>query len=299
MAGGRHSADNDGFFSEWMKKRDEEKDFFDDTRETKKSNDLDMDEFRAFKEKMKNIDENGNEKEFEPNFSDDEEEHIIDHSRQRNYYAEEDDDEDDYEEDDNVLRGLNKATTAVKILIAITALVVIIGGIFVVRKIFSPKPEKEVTEEPAAVVTPAMENVIEGYKVLGKIKISKIDVEQYILDSTDEKALKNGVGKLNGGTLNSIGNFVIVGHNYDKIFKRLPELKVDDEFIIVDKKMNETTYKIKDISRVDPDDLTPLLTTIGKTEVTLITCEDGATKRLIVKAEKVKTEAPKTEGQGV
>ena len=289
MAGGRHSADNDGFFGEWKKKRDEERDFFEEDKTEK--NELNLSEFNKFKENMRKMDEE--DEDFKPNFSDEEE-------RPRSYERDEDDDDDDYDyDDDHVMRGLNKATTAVKILIAITALVVIIGGVLVVRKIFAPKPEKEVKEEPAAVVTPAMENTIEGYKVLGKIKIDKIEVDQYILDSTDEKALKNGVGKLNGGTLNAIGNFAIVGHNFEKIFKRLPELKVGDKFIIVDKKLNETTYEVKDVSRVEPDDLTPLLTTVGKTEITLITCKDGATERLVVKAEKVKADSTKTEGQEV
>ena len=144
-----------------------------------------------------------------------------------------------------------------------------------------------------------MESSIEGYKVLGKIKIDKIEVEQYILDSTDEKALKAGVGKLNGGSLNQIGNFAIVGHNFDKFFKRLPELRVGDTIVIIDKNMKETSYNVTDINEVDPDDLTPLLTQIGKTEITLITCQDGATKRFIIKAEKPKADSTKTEGQEV
>ena len=63
--------------------------------------------------------------------------------------------------------------------------------------------------------------------------------------------------------------------------------------------MKETSYNVTDINEVDPDDLTPLLTQVGKTEITLITCQDGATKRFIIKAEKPKADSTKTEGQEV
>ena len=289
MAGGKHSAGKkDRFFGDWKKRHEDE--FFEEG--TNDREELDINEYNKFKETIKNYKEEEKEEAFKPNFDYDD-----NREETKNDYDEEDAEEDDYEED-SFVSGLNKATTAVKILIAITAIVVIIGGVFVVRKIFSPKPEEH-KEEQTEVVEKKMESSIEGYKVLGKIKIDKIDVEQYILDSTDEKALKAGVGKINGGSLNQIGNFAIVGHNFDKFFKRLPELRVGDTIVIIDKNMKETSYNVTDINEVDPDDLTPLLTQIGKTEITLITCQDGATKRFIIKAEKTKVDSTKTEGQEV
>lgn len=289
MAGGKHSAGKkDRFFGDWKKRHEDE--FFEEG--TNDREELDINEFNKFKESIKNYKEEKKEEAFKPNFDYDD-----NREETKNDYDEEDDDSDNYEED-SFVSGLNKATTAVKILIVVTAIVVIIGGIFVVRKIFSPKPEEH-KEEQTEVVEKKMESSIEGYKVLGKIKIDKIEVEQYILDSTDEKALKAGVGKLNGGSLNQIGNFAIVGHNFDKFFKRLPELRVGDTIVIIDKNMKETSYNVTDINEVDPDDLTPLLTQIGKTEITLITCQDGATKRFIIKAEKTKVDSTKTEGQEV
>jgi len=289
MAGGKHSAGKkDRFFGDWKKRHEDE--FFEEGTNDKEE--LDINEYNKFKETIKNYKEEEKEEAFKPNFDYDD-----NREETKNDYDEEDAEEDDYEED-SFVSGLNKATTAVKILIAITAIVVIIGGVFVVRKIFSPKPEEH-KEEQTEVVEKKMESSIEGYKVLGKIKIDKIEVEQYILDSTDEKALKAGVGKLNGGSLNQIGNFAIVGHNFDKFFKRLPELRVGDTIVIIDKNMKETSYNVTDINEVDPDDLTPLLTQIGKTEITLITCQDGATKRFVIKAEKTKVDSTKTEGQEV
>ena len=126
---------------------------------------------------------------------------------------------------------------------------------------------------------------IEGYNVLGQIVIDELDVKQYILDSTEDKALENGVIKLYGGTLNNYGNFCIAGHDYDNIFKRLAELSVGDTFTIIDRDLEETEYEIKQIYSVEPNDLTCLMQDENKVEITLITCENGSTTRLIVKAE--------------
>ena len=49
--------------------------------------------------------------------------------------------------------------------------------------------------------------------------------------------------------------------------------------------MKETTYEIKKIYSTEANDLECLIPDEEKVEITLITCENGSTKRLIVKAE--------------
>lgn len=162
-------------------------------------------------------------------------------------------------------------------------IVLIITGILVYKFVINkPVEETELpVEEPNK-----MSETIEGYKVLGKIKISDLNIEQYILDSTESKALDNGVGKIeNGGSINNYGNFCIAGHNQEEVFENLENLEVDDKIILVDKDMEETTYKVTKITEVEPDNLECLLQDENKIELTLITCKNGATTRLIVKAE--------------
>lgn len=81
------------------------------------------------------------------------------------------------------------------------------------------------------------------------------------------------------------GNFCIAGHNYESIFKRLDELEIGDEIQIIGEDKQQLTYRIKEIASVEPTDLNLLRKEEGKTQITLITCENYATKRLIVKAE--------------
>lgn len=125
----------------------------------------------------------------------------------------------------------------------------------------------------------------EGYKVLGKIVIKDLNVEQYILDSTEDTALEKGIIKLYGGTLNNYGNLCLAGHDYDEVFGKLDELEVGDTFTLIEPNLKETTYEVKKIYSTEANDLECLLPDEEKVEITLITCENGSTTRLIVKAE--------------
>lgn len=171
-----------------------------------------------------------------------------------------------------------------KLLIIIGAIaLLIIAGVLIYKFVIN-KPAKEA--EPIAVDTPKMMASVEGYKVLGKIVIKDLNIEQYILDSTEAKALQNGVGKIdNGASINKYGNFCLAGHNQENIFKKINELEIGDEFVLIDKNMKETTYTITNKYEVEPDNLECLLQDEEKIEVTLVTCQAGSTKRLIVKAE--------------
>ena len=192
--------------------------------------------------------------------------------------------------DFSFLGNIKKSFSFIKVLVIFTILFVLVGGGFAI-KIFLDNKNTSIqqpggTEQVSAVI-PALETHYEGYEVLGKIKIEKLNVEQYILNSSDDSALKKGVTKLYGGELNDYGNFCISGHNYENVFQRLNELEIGDCFTIIDKDLSEAEYQIKEIISVEPDDLTPLIPNKDTIQITLITCENIGTTRLVVKAEKV------------
>lgn len=136
---------------------------------------------------------------------------------------------------------------------------------------------------------PKMVEKIAGYDVLGRVVLESVNIDKYILNSSEDDALQKGVCKLYGNGLNEEGNFVIIGHNYDDVFKKLEELEIGDEFFVEDRNLEKTQYKITEIIAVEPTDLSILLPKENKTEITLVTCQTGATTRLVVKAEKLVT----------
>ena len=119
-----------------------------------------------------------------------------------------------------------------------------------------------------------MPDYIQGYEVLGEIVIDEIDMENYILDSTDDYSLNLAVTKFYGPDLNQRGNFVITGHNARGLFNNLKKLEVGDTFYIIDKETQEkVTYRINEKETISPTDLDCLnQDTNNKRVVTLITC---------------------------
>ena len=106
----------------------------------------------------------------------------------KNYFEEDDDYyDDDYDyDDDNSLK--------IKIIcIVIAIILIIVVAVLVTRKESDTELENVIENEVIEEVV--MDDTYEGYSVLGKIKIDKIGVEKYILDSTEEEALKKGVTK--------------------------------------------------------------------------------------------------------
>ena len=132
-----------------------------------------------------------------------------------------------------------------------------------------------------------VETEYKGYKVVGIIEIPKIDIKYPILNKTNDDAMQYAITKFSGGEINSIGNFVMAGHNYldGSMFGKVKQLKVGDEIKLTDLYNNTVTYEIFDIYSTDPND-TKIINSVKENtkEITLITCTNGHINRLITKA---------------
>ena len=181
----------------------------------------------------------------------------------------------------------------------ITAGILIAIIVIVVLSVYFVKNRKPEEKEPVSTTETEekMPKQYEGYDVLGEIVIEKIKLDTYILDSVENDAMDKAPVKLYGETLNEEGNFCIAGHNYEDIFARLVELEVGNQFYIEDKEGIIQDYVITEIKEVDPTDLTPLMPVEDKIEVTLITCKEGATERIVMKAERVNIEVDETDNE--
>lgn len=84
------------------------------------------------------------------------------------------------------------------------------------------------------------------------------------------------------------GNLCIAGHNAPRnknMFYNLKDLEIGDKLTISDNTVGIVEYEIYDIYMVIPEDVSVLSQdTNGRKEVTLITCTNDSTKRIIVKA---------------
>ena len=264
MARGKHSGKNNTFFGD--------ENYYRRNRYSNDSFETNSDSKYNFKEEI-NDDNSSNT-------------YLKDNSQGYNSYEDDYDDDSDYDDNDEYDEYDEESSFNKKrVLLVILAISIILICVLLFKNVFSKKEKTDVNAN--TLNSSSMTSQYEGYKVLGQLKIDKLGITQYILDSTEEDALEKAVGKLYGGSLNNYGNFCIVGHNYDNIFANLSNLNEGDKLTIVDKKMQNTEYKITKIYSTEPDNLECLVQNDNKIEITLITCKDGSTERLIVKAEKV------------
>ncbi len=126
-----------------------------------------------------------------------------------------------------------------------------------------------------------------GYKVSSQLKIEKLDIDTYVLESSNKNAMEVSVIKCFGSNPNEVGNYCIAGHNYitKNMFSELKKLDIGDEISLTDNKHGTIIYVIYDKYKVVPTQTNILSQeTNGEKQITLITCSDYSKKRIIIKA---------------
>ena len=188
-----------------------------------------------------------------------------------------------------------------KTLRVILIIATIIVAVLVIKKFYKGFKTENKTKEVLQSIKTDLDNQntsieeinaeLGGYKVIGIIRISKIDLEYPILERTNFESLNISVTKFWGNEINEIGNVTIAGHNNlaGAMFGKLKKLQEGDIIELTDKQNITLKYKVFEISIIDPNDISIILPVEeGTREVTLITCENGRTNRRIVKAREVK-----------
>lgn len=128
-----------------------------------------------------------------------------------------------------------------------------------------------------------------GFYTLGTIEIPKTGVKYPVLERVTKKSLETAVAVAwpENAELNKPGNVVISGHNYRNgiFFSNNKKLSKGDKIYITDlnkKRIAYTIYKIFETS--DTDTKFYNRDTDGKREITLSTCTDDSSARLIIQA---------------
>jgi sortase A len=148
---------------------------------------------------------------------------------------------------------------------------------------FEESEEVEDTQTAANI-----KNRLSGQSVVGLIEIEKIDLIYAIVEGTSDANLGVAVGHMTETKpIGAVGNCAIAGHRggtSGPYFKNLDELSKGDEIKITDLMGNEYIYKVTESFVVEPTDVWVVEDTPGVKTLTLITCQDSGTMRLIVQA---------------
>ncbi len=124
-----------------------------------------------------------------------------------------------------------------------------------------------------------------GFKVAGVIEIPKTKVKYNVLDDPSAKAMEVGITIIYGPGLNQTGNTVLAGHNYRNgtFFSNNNKLSSGDKIYITDLSGKKVTYTIYKKYKTDPNDFSyATRNTNGKREISLTTCTDDSSARIII-----------------
>lgn len=149
-------------------------------------------------------------------------------------------------------------------------------------------PLEEINEvDTGTSTTRRTKKTYNGFYVAGTIRIPKTNVSYPVLEDLSKSALENSVVLIYGAGLNQVGNSVIIGHNYrnSQFFSNNKKLNEGDKVYIKDNDGIEKAYTIYSKFETTPEDTSFYQRdTNGKAEITLSTCTDDSSARLIILA---------------
>lgn len=141
------------------------------------------------------------------------------------------------------------------------------------------QPETGVVSQPKR-----MSVNIGNSKVYGKIKIDKINIEYPIIEFANDDSLWKSICKISNNTINGTGNLCLAGHNMRNLtmFGKLRWVEKGDVIEVTNIYGDMYKYEVYDTFYVEPENVEVTKNT-AEPIITLITCNNTSSKRLIVK----------------
>lgn len=125
-----------------------------------------------------------------------------------------------------------------------------------------------------------------GFKVAGKLEMPTINIRYPILSENNKaETIEVSIVKIYGPEINTTGNVVIAGHNYNNglFFGKNKNLQIGDKIYITDMTGQKLEYTIYNKYYTPEGDYSYMTRdTQGKIEVTLYTCDATGANRLII-----------------
>lgn len=117
---------------------------------------------------------------------------------------------------------------------------------------------------------------------LGKIEIPSVSIDNIVIEGTKKEVLdQNYVGHVKESSLDFNKTIILAGHNNKKVFKRLKELKKQDEIYLT---IYQETRKYCVVSNLEIEDTNYTYFKDIKDTLILITCTKDELKRRIIVA---------------
>lgn len=133
--------------------------------------------------------------------------------------------------------------------------------------------------------------------MIGILEIPEINQELPIIGKWSYSLLKISICRYKGPDPNEDGNLVLIGHNYKSgaHFGDLDKLSVGSELFLTNTKTGERVrYEVYQIKHIAPDAFSALKSFHGPAGLTLMTCRNNGTNRLLIRCEQKEAEPTPT-----
>ncbi len=141
-------------------------------------------------------------------------------------------------------------------------------------------------EETEAAISEEDAATLSKEDVIGLIEIETLDLKYAVLEGTESHELSCGIGHITDTAgIGEKGNCVLAGHNgsrHGTFFTNLKTMEMGEIVKLTDKEGNSYSYVVESMEIVGPYE-NSVKAQGEEAELTLITCENKGTMRLIVK----------------
>lgn len=152
-------------------------------------------------------------------------------------------------------------------------------------------PQAEATVAPTAepplyVQYPEMEMPeveIDGQMYIGVVSIPKLGLELPVISQWSYPRLKLAPCRYSGSVYQD--NMIILGHNYERHFRRFTEVETGDDVLFTDMDGNVFRYVVTLKEQLRGNDTARMLD--GEWDLTLFTCARGGKKRITLRCDRV------------
>lgn len=145
------------------------------------------------------------------------------------------------------------------------------------NKIAENEPQWQEETIIAAREMPAIE--IDGYRYIGILEITTLELSLPVMEEWDEQRLKIAPCRYKGSIYED--NLIIAGHNYARHFSPIKNLPVGTEVTFTDVEKNVFRYQISEIELLNEAKVEEMVT--GDWNLTLFTCTYGGEDRYAVR----------------
>lgn len=152
-------------------------------------------------------------------------------------------------------------------------------------------PQTDIPAEPTAVPPlyvqyPDMEMPeveIDGQKYIGTVTIPKLGLELPVISQWSYPRLKLAPCRYSGSVYQD--DMIILGHNYERHFRRFTDVETGDEVLFTDMDGNVFRYVVTLKEQLRGNDTERMLE--GEWDLTLFTCARGGKKRITLRCDRV------------